>query len=58
MCLTIIKGEMRSCISPFLFHLCAHSMTAINRNGKSAEITIPSKVIWILLCITYKFRCK
>lgn len=47
-----------NCISPFLFHLCDHSMTAINRNGKSAEMIIPSKVIWILLCNTYKFCCK
>ena len=41
-----------------LTHRCDHSITAMNKNGKSAEMMIPSKVIWILLCITYKFHCK
>lgn len=41
-----------------LTHLCDHSMTAMNRNGRHAEMIIPSKVMLNLLSIPYKFHRK
>ena len=52
------RTTINPCCGDFPTHRCDHTAKAINKNGKSAEITIPSKVIWILLCIPYKFRCK
>ena len=52
------QGEARFTPLPFLTHLCDHSMTAMNKNGKSAEMIIPSKLMSNLLSIPYKFRRK
>ena len=49
----IARTTINPCCGDFPTHRCDHTAKAINKNGKSAEITIPSKVIWILLCIPY-----